>query len=361
MTLRYSRRSFRRVVWKSSQEIWAQLHEQTWRYFGGSTRYVVLDNLKEGVLRPDLYEPELNPVYAMVLRHYGVVADPARVRDPNRKGTVEHAIGHTQATALKGKRFESLDEQNTFLEHWETKWAAPRIHGSTRRQVEAMYQEERPHLKALPITAVQYFKEAQRAVCDDTCIRVDHSRYAARPARIGSRVLVRVFEHYIEIRDLGTQALLRTHARVDRPGTVVLPDEERLFNPSRETRTLLRQAQEIGVATHQLCETLFAREGRVGQRKLWGIVGLARRYPRRLVDQACQSALAEGISSYKHIKALTEQLTAQALDQLNAPAQTELALTQQRLLIREGQDYADLFTLGAQQSARLPLPHEDPH
>ena len=42
-TLRYSRRSFRRVVWKSSQETWARLHEQAWRYFGGSCRYVVLD------------------------------------------------------------------------------------------------------------------------------------------------------------------------------------------------------------------------------------------------------------------------------------------------------------------------------
>jgi len=47
MTLRYSRRSFRRVVWKSSQETWARLHEQGWRYFGGSANYVVLDNLKE--------------------------------------------------------------------------------------------------------------------------------------------------------------------------------------------------------------------------------------------------------------------------------------------------------------------------
>ena len=39
-------------------------------------------------------------------------------------------------TALKGKRFESIEEQNEFLERWETKWAAPHIHGSTRRQVE---------------------------------------------------------------------------------------------------------------------------------------------------------------------------------------------------------------------------------
>lgn len=89
-TLRYSRRSFRRVVWNSGQQVWAELHEQAWRYFGGSTRYVVLDNLKEGVLKPDLYEPELNSVYAATLAHYEVVADPARVRDPNRKDCVAY-------------------------------------------------------------------------------------------------------------------------------------------------------------------------------------------------------------------------------------------------------------------------------
>ena len=46
-----------------------------------------------------------------MLAHYGAVADAARVADPNRKGTVESAIQHTQCTALKGRRFESLDAQ----------------------------------------------------------------------------------------------------------------------------------------------------------------------------------------------------------------------------------------------------------
>lgn len=35
MTLRYSRRSYRQVVWKSSSQVWARLHEQAFRYFGG--------------------------------------------------------------------------------------------------------------------------------------------------------------------------------------------------------------------------------------------------------------------------------------------------------------------------------------
>ena len=240
MTLRYSGRSFRRVVWRSSKEVWAQLHEQAWRYFGGTPQYVVLDNLKEGVDTPDLYEPGLNSLYATVLSHYGVVGYPARIRDPNRKGSVESAIGHTQATALKGRRFETIEEQNTFLEHWETRWTAQRIHGSHKKQVEAMFQQERPYLKALPVMGMQYYKEAQRSVCDDGCIRMAHSSYAARPAKIGDKVMVRLFERHLEIRDLKTQSLLRTHALVERPGSVVLPDEERIFNPSRETRAILR-------------------------------------------------------------------------------------------------------------------------
>ena len=347
-TLRYSRRSFRRVVWKSGQRIWAELHEQAWRYFGGSTRYVVLDNLKEGVLKPDLYEPELNPVFAATLAHYEVVADPARVRDPNRKGTVENAIGHTQATALKGRRFESIEEQNTFLEHWESKWAASRIHGSERRQVQAMFEEERAHLQRLPVTSMQFFTEERRTVYDDSCVRIDHCSYAARPAPIGAIVLVRLFERRIEIRDLRTQQLLRIHTRAERPGTVVLPMAERIFNPSRETRFILNQARAIGAQAQRLCEMLFAIEGRVGQRKLWGIVNLAKRYPNRFIDEACAQAMEQSVHSYRHVKAITERLVANALAALE-PAPAQPGLTQQHELIRSAQEYGDLFAHAAAQ------------
>jgi hypothetical protein len=195
MTLRHSRRSFRKVVWNSSSATWARLHEEAFRYFGGVVQYVVLDNLKEGVIKPDIFEPELNRVYAEMLKHYGVVADAARVRDPNRKGTVESAIQHTQATALKGRRFDSIEAQNEFLDHWETNWAAKRIHGRAKRQVEDMFQEERAHLKPLPVESFRYFTEYVRTVQDDTTVQVDSAWYAARPAGIGSQVLVRGFDH----------------------------------------------------------------------------------------------------------------------------------------------------------------------
>ena len=86
LTLGYSRKSVRLLVFQSGTQTWAELHEKAFRRLGGCTRVVVLDNLREGVLKPDIYDPTINPVYADMLRHYGVVAMPCRVRDPDRKG-----------------------------------------------------------------------------------------------------------------------------------------------------------------------------------------------------------------------------------------------------------------------------------
>lgn len=55
--LSHSRKAFRKVVWKSSSEVWAQLHEAAFRHFGGVPATMLMDNLKEGVITPDLYDP----------------------------------------------------------------------------------------------------------------------------------------------------------------------------------------------------------------------------------------------------------------------------------------------------------------
>jgi len=352
MTLRFSRRSFRKVVWKSSSEIWARLHEEAFRYFGGCPQYVVLDNLKEGVLKPDIYEPELNSVYAAMLAHYGVTADPARVRDPNRKGTVESAIQHTQSTALKGKRFESIEAQNTYLLHWEERWASLRIHGREKRQVEAMFQEEKPHLKKLPIESFRYFEEGVRVVNDDTTIQVDGSWYAARPAPIGSQVIVRIFQLEIEIRDLKTLTLIRRHLRSMRKGHLDLPDSERVFNPSRQTHHLFKQAEKIGPKASELCQQLFETRGREGQKSMWGIVGLSKRYPARIIEQACCEALERGPLTAKNVRLLADKFLSEAIEKINAGdaspksqghEATTASLTQAHALIRDSNEYANFF------------------
>ena len=75
-----------------------------------------------GVLVPDIYDPALNPLYRDVLQHYGAVPLPCRIADPDRKGKVERGVGHAKNTPLKGQRFESLEEAQAYLDHWETRW-----------------------------------------------------------------------------------------------------------------------------------------------------------------------------------------------------------------------------------------------
>src|SRR6202000_569275 len=152
-----------------------------------------------GVITPDLYEPALNPVYAAMLQHYGVVADVCRVGDPDRKGTVERAIQYTQDTALKGRRFESIEEQNAWLAHWEERWAAPRIHGRKKRQILEMFAEEKPALGPLPLQGMRYFKQGVRTGDDAGAVQVLGSYYAAAPAALYSEVLVRIYEDEVEI------------------------------------------------------------------------------------------------------------------------------------------------------------------
>ncbi len=102
LTLGYSRKAVRLIVWKSSTRIWAELHERAFRHLGGAVKVVVLDNLREGVLKPDIYDPTLNPLYRDVLAHYGAVALPCRVRDPDSEG--EGRIGCRPRTGDAAER-----------------------------------------------------------------------------------------------------------------------------------------------------------------------------------------------------------------------------------------------------------------
>jgi transposase len=347
MTLKYSGKSFRKTVWKADQESWARLHEEAFRSFGGSVSYVVLDNLKQGVLRPDLYEPALNPLYAAVLAHYGVVADPARIADPNRKGTVESAIQHTQSTALKGRRFETIEVQNAFLAHWEERWAAPRIHGRKKRQVLALFAEEKPHLKALPLEGFRYFRQEVRTVDDAGLVQVLGSYYAALPAALHTEVAVRIYAREIEILDEQGQ-VLRRHARSEHKGAFVMAESDRIFNPSRETVRLIARISKIGPASEKLACEIFARRGRPGQRAIYGLSQLTRHHARVDIEAAATTVLALAAPSYQALKRLLDRRAAEA------PVPPPAALTQSGADIRAIDEYHTFWEQHAQHDTTGP-------
>ena len=297
----------------------------------GPPRTVVLDNLKEGVLTPDVYEPTLNPLYRDVLAHYGVVGLPCRVGDPDRKGKVESGIGHTQKTPLHGQRFETLEQAQAYLDRWETHWADTRIHGTTKRQVAAMFAEERPTLQPLPVEPFRYYRFGVRTVHLDGCVEVEAAYYSTPPGWIGQRVQVQWTDLHVRLLDPKTGQLLREHVRAPR-GLTASPTPDRPARTPAATLALLARARHAGAHLHTVCTYIHDHEGAGGVRRILGVLALAKKYGPAAADDAAKAALELQVPTYRFLRRYLERRPA-------AP----LTLTQVDPLIRQLTLYRDLI------------------
>jgi len=331
LTLGYSRKAARLLVWQSSTQVWAELHERAFRRLGGTVRVIVLDNLKEGVLTPDIYDPALNPLYRDVLAHYGVVALPCRVGDPDRKGKVEAGVGHAQRTPLRGLRFESLDEAQGYLDRWETHWADTRIHGTTKRQVAAMFAEEQPALGPLPLEPFRYYRFGVRTVHLDGCVEVEAAYYGTPPGWIGRRVDVQWNDLFVRLLDPTTGQLLREHVRAPR-GWHRIADADRPARTPPKTVALLEAAMRIGSSVSTICDHIHRHEGEAGVRRILGVLSLAKKYGPAVIEDAAKAALDLGVPTYRFLRRYLER-------RLPAP----LTLRQVDPLIRQLTLYRDLI------------------
>ncbi len=330
MTLGYSRKAVRLLTFRSSSRIWCQLHETAFRRLGGAVRLVVLDNLKEGVITPDIYDPVLNPLYDDLLKHYGAGGLACIVRDPDRKGKVESGVGHAKKTPLKGLRFESLEEAQAYLDRWEERWADTRIHGTVKRQVTTLFAEEKPHLLPLPVEPFRYYQYGKRTVHLDGCVEVARAYYrAVPPARIGQEVGVQWDERTVRILDQKWQ-LLREH-RPQVPGGYRIAEDEKRRTP-KTTQQLLVRAAYAGRHVGAVCASIHREDGEMGIRRVLGVLALVRYHGRGVVDDACRVALEVGVPSYRFVRRFLEH-----------QPQLHLSLRQVDPLIRELTHYRDLI------------------
>jgi transposase len=306
LTLGYSRKAVRFLVWHSSTQMWAQLHERAFRRLGGTVRVIVLDNLKEGVLTPDVYDPALNPLYRDVLAHYGVVALPCRVGDPDRKGKVEAGVGHAKKTPLRGLRFERLEEAQAYLDRWEAHWADTRIHGTTKRQVAVMFAEEQPALGPLPLEPFRYYRFGVRTVHLDGCVEVDAAYYSAPPGWIGRRVDVQWNDLHVRLLDPKTGQLLREHLRAPR-GWHRIQDADRPRRTPPKTVALLEAAMRVGVSVSAICDHIHRHEGEAGMRRILGVLALAKKHGPAVVEDAAKAALDLGVPTYRFLRRYLER------------------------------------------------------
>lgn len=341
MTLSHSRKSYQAVVWSQDVETFLNCHEQAFQFFGGVTRTVIMDNLKSAVLKAHLYEPEMNPNYVAFAQHYNFVPLPCKVRTPEHKGKVESHIDYVQDNALTGKKFNSLEEQNQYLRNWNKTWASTRIHGTTKRQVNIMFEEERPYLRALPQQPFVFFKFGQRKVSVlDSHIEVAGAYYPIPPQYMGHYVMVHYNRNWIKVFNQQTRQLIQFLTTVPEgrfhPDRSCLP-QHKYWSQDQLVQHLFQRCAEIGPSVIKWAELVEQQRQQRAYRSIQGVIALTKKYPCHTINLACQKSMESHSLNYHIVSRFAEELC------LQQQIQHEIQFTQDSDVIRSPLDYQHIF------------------
>jgi len=310
MTLSYSRHRFVRFVFAQDIPTWINCHIRAFAFFGGVPATLVLDNLKSGVVKPDLYDPTLNRAYAELERYYGFVADPAKVANPKQKGKVERNVPIVRNHLLAGRDFRDIDEANERARRWSQEEIGMEIHGTTkRRPFEVFQKEEVACLKPLPAEPYECPQWKSCKVHPDHHVVFDLSYYSVPTRFIGKEVWVRGGSKLVQI--FLNEQLIKTHTRALIPGTWRTDSSD--YPPEKlaylmATPTYCRKkAAEVGPQTEALIQEILGDHVMRNLRKAQAVLRLAQKFGVASMEAASQRALLFGNLNYRSIKTILEK------------------------------------------------------
>lgn len=331
VVLSYSRKAYSEAVFHQTTENLVRCLENAFRAFGGVAKILNLDNMRSAVQKADWCDPELNPKLLSFCRHYGCSLMPCRVRTPEHKGKTERGIGYLKSNGLRGRTFASLSLENEFLRHWEKTVADVRIHGTTRKQVAALFAEEQKALLPLPPDLFPCYQEGQRTVHRDSYVEVDKAYYTVPPEYIGQQVWVRWDSREVRIFNLRWEQI-KLHAHL-LPGQFdkVLGQGGGHGPLERQVTYWQHRAQEMGEPCGQWAQGVLNLKGPLGIRSIMGLIGLADHHSFKALNDACASALSRGAWRLRDVRTL--------LDQRQREVQMHLAFAQSHPLIRNLAEY----------------------
>jgi transposase len=306
MVLSYSRHLFVRPTLVMDQAAWVEAHVAAFNYFNGTVRRVVLDNLRTGVIKADIYDPKLNPAYAELADHYRVLLDPARAFKPKDKPRIEAVQAYIRASLFGGRDFPSLAAMVVEAERWCSEVAGRRTPRALegRTPLQCFAADEAGILTPLPLMPFELARWSRPKVGPDAHAKVGKTLYSLPWRHIGTRVDARATGERVQF--FINAELVKTHpfqARGRRTDWADLPEEKIGF--FLRTPTWCRaQAAMVGEATDALVGELLSVNVLFRLRQVQGILRMGDRYGDRRLEAACQRALQAGDPSYKTVKGI---------------------------------------------------------
>jgi len=321
MVLSYSRHMFVKFVFDQKIPTWLELHTEAFEFFKGCPRLVVIDNLKAGIIKACLYDPEAQRSYQEYAEYHGFLISPCPPRKANYKGKVEGGgVKYVKNNHMPGKNLPDINAWNEDVLKWCME-KGRRIHGTTKKVPLEMFEKiEKDVLLPLPPEPYEICWWHRGNLHPDCHIVFEGSYYSAPYRLIGQQLQAKISKEFVRIYQEHEQIAM--HYRAKRKGTRMtsrehLPAEK--LHYCMQTPVWCRQkAREIGENTGELVDEMLRTKGLNKLRTVQGILRLEKKYGAKRLESACRRALFYSDTKYATIKGiLDKELDKEAIHEEN--------------------------------------------
>jgi transposase len=197
-------------------------------FFGGSTRRLILDNMRTAVLRGSGREAVFHPDFLAFCGHYCIMPVACMRGDPESKGITEDGVRYVNVNCLAGRAEELVDfgAYGRLAPYWRNSVANVRVHASTRERPVDRFEKERGRLRGLPAMRFDTDDVEHRVVTSHARVPYDGNRYSVPPEYARKPVVVRANRGRVVVLHEGKE--ISSHIRCLEKGQIICLDDHRL-------------------------------------------------------------------------------------------------------------------------------------
>lgn len=315
-TLPFSMYCFAKACLTMKEEDWINVHISMYEYFGASTRLLIPDNLKTGILSNKKYEdPIVNRAYQELSDHYQTAILPARVLKPKDKAAVEGTAGQVTShiiAKLRNRQFFNINEMNAAIRKELDRFNHNEFQKREGSRYSVFMEEELPFMQPLPQYPYEFAQWKTVTVQLNYHIAIDYQNYSIPYEYVKKKVDVRYTKNMIEVFYKGSRICShkRLYGRRGQYSTVIdhMPANHQLYS-EWDSERFLKWAAGIGDSTKEVVQKLFDSY-RVEEQAYKGclsLLKLADKYSPERLENACRIALIRIPNPrYKNIRLILE-------------------------------------------------------
>jgi len=315
MTLAHSRHAYAEIVTNQTILTWQECHRRAFEFFGGVPGKIIIDNLKAGILKACLYDPEVQRSYETFAEGYGFIIGPCPPHDPEKKGRVESGVKYLKKAFMPLRSFRSLFDANRQLREWLLNEAGLRLHGTTGKQPLIAFETmEKAFLQPLPEVPPETVEWGKGPVYRNTHAHFAKNWYSVPFSLIGQEVWLRAGPRTIQV--FHQAKLVATHPRLFGHGehstvTDHLAPSCRAF-VERPPEWCREQAAQVGVCCQEVVERYLDNPRLDCLRAAQKILRFRSSHGADLLEKACEQALACDTVKISTIRAILSRIAQEA-------------------------------------------------